>query len=231
MFNLYWGIFFVLANFAMFLVSYRLFGRTGLYAWIAFATVLANIQVVKTIEMVGVIMTLGNTIYASIYLATDLLNEKYGAKSAKRGVWLGFFCLLSATVMMQMVLIFSPSAEDFAQSSLKTIFGLLPRIAAGSLLAYLVSQLLDVKLFTLLMQRFPHYNQLWIRMNGSTGVSQFIDTLIFCTVAFAGVYSFEVWLQILVTTYVFKWIISVSSTPVLYIARRLKPVEDDKLSD
>ncbi|TGU56101.1 VUT family protein, partial [Mesorhizobium sp. M00.F.Ca.ET.186.01.1.1] len=68
MFNLTLGVFFALVNFGLFLLCYRLFGRMGLYAWIGMATVLANIQVVKTIEMFGLVMTLGNTIYASIYL-------------------------------------------------------------------------------------------------------------------------------------------------------------------
>lgn len=51
MFNLVWGVFFVLVNFALFLACYRLLGKNGLYAWIGGATVLANFQVVKTFEI------------------------------------------------------------------------------------------------------------------------------------------------------------------------------------
>jgi uncharacterized integral membrane protein (TIGR00697 family) len=227
MFNLGWGALFVLVNFALFLICYRLFGKQGLYAWIAAAVILANIQVVKTIGMFGFVMTLGNTMYGTIYLTTDLLNEKYGEKEAKKAVWFGFFFLFMSTAIMQMVLVF----HDFdggipAQASLETIFGLAPRIALGSLAAYLVSQFLDVKLFSRLKVKFPTRRQLWIRNNGSTGVSQLVDTLIFCSIAFAGEYSWDVWWEIAITTYVLKFIISVASTPVIYWARNFKFAQD-----
>ena len=69
---------------------------------------------------------------------------------------------------------------------------MLPQIALGSLCAYFVSQFLDVKIYTLLKRLFPARNQLWIRNNGSTIVSQFVDTLIFCTIAFATEYQFDI---------------------------------------
>lgn len=228
MFNLLWGLLFVLVNFALFLACYRFFGKPGLFAWIGLATVLANIQVVKTIElpgfwlMSGIVMTLGNTIYATISMTVDLLNEKYGSADARRAVWIGFFSLCATTIIMQLVLVFEPHESDFAQESLATIFGLMPRIAAGSLCAYFISQFLDVRLFGYLRRRFASPNQFWIRVNVSTGVSQFIDSVVFCTIAFAGVFAFDVWVQILLTTYVFKFLISAAATPVLYMARMFR---------
>ncbi|MFC7371651.1 queuosine precursor transporter [Fictibacillus iocasae] len=219
MFNVYFGIGFALVNFVLFLLCYRFFGRTGLYAWIGAATILANIQVVKTIEMFGVIMTLGNVIYGTIYLATDLLNEKYGEKEAKKAVWFGFFTLIMMTMIMQLVLIFEPAKSDFAQPHMEALFGLLWRLALGSLAAYLISQFADVKLYSLIRRKFPKPEQLWIRNNGSTMASQLIDSVVFCTIAFAGVYSWDVWWQILLTTYVIKFIVSAASTPFIYIAR------------
>lgn len=230
MFNFLWGVLFVIVHFALFLLCYRLFGKKGLYAWIGFATVLANIQVTKTIELLGIVMTLGNTIYTSIYMATDLLNEKYGAKAAKQAVWFGFFSLLASTVMMQMALVFVPFADELAldtQQALQTVFGLLPRLAAASLCAYFISQFLDVRVYSYLKIRFASSGQLWVRTNGSTAVSQLVDSLIFCTIAFAGLHSFAVWLQILLTTYLFKFVITAASTPVMYIARSFRHPEDE----
>ncbi|MDF2716452.1 MAG: rane protein [Paenibacillus sp.] len=231
MFNFLWGIVFVIVNFGLFLLCYRLFGRKGLYAWIGFATVLANIQVTKTIVMLGIVMTLGNTIYTSIYMATDLLNEKYGKKAATQAVWFGFFSLLASTVMMQMALVFTPLDEPIAQEaqqSMSSIFGLMPRLAAGSLCAYFISQFLDVRVYSYLKTKFASYNQLWIRTNGSTALSQLVDSLVFCTIAFAGLYSFGVWVQIVVSTYLFKFVITAASTPVMYIARSFKHKEDEQ---
>ncbi|MFC6334475.1 queuosine precursor transporter [Paenibacillus septentrionalis] len=230
MFNLGWGIFFIAVNFALFLICYRMFGRIGLYAWIGFATVIANIQVTKTIELsiasVGIIMTLGNTIYTTISMSTDMLNEKFGSQEARRAVWFGFFTLIASTIMMQMVLAFEPQETDFAHDSLQTIFGLMPRLAAGSLLAYFISQFLDVRVYGYLRKKFGARNQFWIRTNVSTGFSQLIDSLVFCTIAFAGLYTLGEWLQIVFTTYIFKFIISVLSTPVLYWARSFKLKEE-----
>lgn len=223
MFNLWFGALFMLVHFTLFLISYRLFGRVGIYAWIGMATVLANIQVVKTVDLpLGIVITLGNTMYGTIYLASDLLNEKYGEQAAKKAVWFGFFTLIASTIIMQMALQFDPSNNEMAlnaQHGMETIFGLLPRIALGSLCAYFVSQFLDVKIYTILKRVFPARNQLWIRNNGSTVVSQLVDTLIFCTIAFAGLYDSEIWLSIFLSTYIIKFIVSLCSTPFLYAAR------------
>ncbi|SDE18680.1 hypothetical protein SAMN02799630_04980 [Paenibacillus sp. UNCCL117] len=222
MFHVLWGVLFVLVHFGCFLLCYRFFGRSGLYAWVGIATILANIQVTKTIEMVGIVMTLGNTMYASIYLTSDLLNEKYGEKEARKAVWFGFFVMLVTMVTMKMTLMFTPQETDFAQSSLETIFGLLPRLALGSLTAFFVSQFLDVKIYSYLKRVFPKPGQLWLRNNGSTAVSQLVDTLIFCSIAFIGEYTLDVWVQILITTYIIKFIVSMASTPFLYIARSFR---------
>ncbi|UHA75570.1 queuosine precursor transporter [Paenibacillus sp. 481] len=224
MYNFLWGVLFVLTNFAFFLICYRMFGKYGLYAWIGVMTVIANIQVLKTIDMFGIVMTLGNTANVTLFLTTDLLNERYGPKEARRAIWFGFFTLIMTTVIMQMALAFTPQATDFAQPSLETIFGFLPRIAIASLSAYLISQFLDVHLFSKVRAKFPNTGQLWIRSNVSTGISQFVDSLVFCTIAFAfsELYPWDIWIQILITTYLIKLVLSVVSTPVLYAARSFK---------
>lgn len=235
MFNLWFGAIFMLVHFTLFLLSYRFFGRVGIYAWIGMATVLANIQVVKTIDIhafgLVVAITLGNTMYGTIYLASDLLNEKYGHKAAKKAVWFGFFTLIATTIIMQMALVFNPLNSEFplqVQGALETLFGLMPRIALASLCAYFVSQFLDVKIYSTLKRLYPAPNQLWIRNNGSTGISQLVDTFIFCTIAFAGAegYDRKLWFSIFISTYVIKFIVSICSTPFLYAARSFTFKED-----
>jgi len=226
MFTLLWGAAFMLVHFSLFLLCYRLFGKKGLYAWVGVATVLANIQVGKTIELLGFVMTLGNTMYGTIYLTSDLLNERYGERDAKKAVWFGFFTLLMTTVVMQMALVFPAFVDseqgEAAQKALETIFGLMPRLAIASMAAYLVSQFLDVKIYSFLKKVAPGRNQLWIRNNGSTAISQLVDTTIFCSIAFIGLYPFGVWFDIFITTYLIKFLVSLVSTPFLYIARNFK---------
>ncbi|MGG3913694.1 queuosine precursor transporter [Rossellomorea vietnamensis] len=220
MFNIWFGLVFVLITFSCLLVMYRMFGRTGLFVWIGISTILANLQVVKTIEIFGLTATLGNAMYGTAFLVTDILNEKYGKKDAQKAVWLGFFTLIVMTIIMQLALLFQPHPDDFAQESLATIFGIIPRIALGSLAAYLVSQFTDVYIFTYLKKKFPTDGQFWIRNNGSTMVSQLLDTLVFTSIAFLGEYPMHVWFEIFITTYLLKWVISLMDTPFGYIAKR-----------
>ncbi|QOT00164.1 queuosine precursor transporter [Brevibacterium sp. JNUCC-42] len=220
MFNLWFGIGFVLVNFLLFLLCYRFFGKVGLYAWIGFATVLANIQVVKVVDLFGFAMTLGNTMYATTYLCSDLLNEKYGQEQAKKAVWFGFFTLIATTIIMQMALNFVPHPDAVEQQgALALIFGLMPRLAIASLTSYVISQFLDVRIYTFLKKVCPKRNQLWIRNNGSTLISQLVDTVIFCSIAFLGFLPMDMWFDILITTYLIKFVVSAASTPILYIAR------------
>lgn len=213
-------ILFALINFTLLLTMYRLFGKSGLFVWIGMSTVLANIQVVKTIEIFGLNATLGNIVYGTAFLATDILNEKYGKKEARKAVWMGFSTLILLTVIMQLALRFQPGANDIAQPALETLFGIVPSIAIGSLIAYIVSQYFDVWLYARLKRVFTSDRTLWIRNNGSTMVSQLLDSAIFCAIAFYGLYPFDVWLEIFLTTYFIKFAVAAIDTPFLYIAKR-----------
>jgi queuosine precursor transporter len=220
-----WIIFLVI-NFSMLLLFYRLFGKTGLFVWIGFSTVVANLQVIKLVEIFGLVATLGNIMYGTVFLATDILNEKHGKKEARKAVWFGFCSLLATTIIMQFVLAFQPHQDDMAHEHLSFIFELLPQVVIGSLLAYLISQLLDVQIYAFFKKVFHKPSQLWMRNSFSTAISQFVDTVIFCSIAFYGWYEFDVWLQILMTTYVIKFIVAALDTPFIYIARMIKPNTD-----
>jgi uncharacterized integral membrane protein (TIGR00697 family) len=226
MFNEVLGLGFAILNMIFVLIMYKFFGRTGLFVWVGFATVLANIQVVKLIEIFGLTATLGNAVYGSIFLVTDILNEKYGKQEAKKAVWLGFSSLIMMMIIMQVVLLFEAAPDDFAQQSLATIFGLIPRIALGSMIAYIISQYTDVLIFSFLRKVFPSDGAFWIRNNGSTMLSQLLDTLIFTSIAFMGVYPADIWISIFISTYVLKFLVSIVGTPFGYMAKHITPLDE-----
>jgi len=211
----------IIVNFGIVMLAYRFFGKVGLYTWIGVAIIIANIQVLKTVELFTMVATLGNIIYGTTFLTTDILSEVYGKSEARKAVFMGFFCMISMTVVMWICLKFVPDISDFAQSSLETIFEIMPRVALGSLAAYIVSQLHDVWAFAFWKKIFSGPQHLWIRNNLSTMVSQLIDTIIFCTIALLGLYEIGVWLQILLTTYLFKLVVAAADTPFVYIARKI----------
>ncbi|MCK5761439.1 MAG: queuosine precursor transporter [Candidatus Izimaplasma sp.] len=221
---------FALVNFLMIVLSYKFFGKTGLFAWIAMGTILANIQVTKTIDFdffgIHLVATLGNIMYGTLFLVTDALSEKYGIKDAKKAVYIGFFSLLATVIIMQFSIWFIPNIDDFAHDSIVTIFSVLPRIALASLSAYIVSQLIDVHVFQKIKKIFPEDKYLWIRNNGSTLFSQLIDTSIFVPIAFLGVYESNIVLSIFITTYVIKVIVAFLDTPFVYLFKYIKPLQD-----
>lgn len=211
---------FAVLDLTMVVVLFRLFGKPALYGLIVFNLLLCNIQVLKTIELFGFTTTLGNVLYASVFLATDLLGEFYGKDAAKKGVLLRFAVLVMATVYMQIAMQFTPSADDFVQPHLEAIFGLLPRLALASLAAYLVSQLHDIWAYHFWRKRTGE-GKLWLRNNLSTLVSQLLDSAIFCLIAFWGVFETPVLIEILITTYLFKAFVAALDTPFIYLAKRV----------
>lgn len=215
----------ILANFLLIILAYKLFGKWGLIMWIPVATILANIQVVQTIQLFGFSATLGNVVYATSFLVTDILSENYGKKEAGKAVWIGFFSLITMTLLMNLTLLFHPlPGDDFAQTThgaLSTIFSLMPRIALASLTAYLISQRHDVWAFHYWKNRFPADRHLWIRNNLSTMVSQLFDSAIFVFIAFWGVFDSSVLGEIFITTYLLKWMVAAADTPFVYWAKQI----------
>ncbi len=209
----------LLANFTAIIFAYRFFGKLGLYIWIPIATILANIQVLKMVDLLSIGVTLGNITYASSFLVTDILSENYGKKAARKAVFIGFFSLMTTVIIMNIALMFKPNEFDFIQESLQNIFSLLPRIALASLVAYGVSQLHDVWAYNFWKNLFPGLHFLWLRNNASTMVSQLLDSVIFTFIAFWGLLPQSEFVQILITTYVVKWIVAAIDTPFLYLAR------------
>ena len=213
-------ILFLLLDLSFTVVVFKVFGKGGLLALIAADIILCNIQVTKIVQLFGLSMTLGNILYGSIFLATDILSELYGPKEARKGVLVGFFFLFFMTGVMQVALLFKPDPSDFINEHLKAIFGLMPRIALASVVAYLISQYHDVWAFQF-WKKLTQGKFLWLRNNLSTMVSQAIDTLVFCGIAFFGLFPAKVFLEIVITTYIMKWIVAAVDTPFLYLVKKL----------
>lgn len=216
-FNEAWALLSVLVIFGAQVLAFRLFGTTGLYLWVALATVLANLQVVKTVELFGLTATLGNVLYGSTFLATDVLSENLGKRAANKAVYIGFFTLVLTTVVTQMALAYVPAPDDWAQEPMAALFGFLPRLVLASAAAFLAAQFHDVWAFHAWKTVLPGRKYLWVRNNASTLVSQALDSAIFCFVAFWGEFPEDVFWQILLTTYLFKLAVAVLDTPVVYL--------------
>ncbi len=217
----------LLVLFGGLLLVLRFFGRAGLYTYSAIATVLANIEVMILVDAFGMEMTLGNILFASTFLVTDILSELYGKQYAQKAVHLGILSSVIFLLVSQSWLLYVPSVSDWAMPSMRTLFTNTPRLLIASLVVYAIAQTFDVWLYhkwwAFTTSRFGDGDRfLWLRNNGSTLVSQLLNTLLYSVFAFAGVYSIDTLLSITLSSYIIFVFTSLADTPVIYAARLMK---------
>lgn len=218
--------------FSLVILFYYLFGKAGLYCWTVLATIAANIEVLIVVEAFGLEQTLGNILFASTFLVTDLLSELYGKKDSEKAVSIGILTSLAFIVISQSWLLYSPSASDFAMPHMQAIFSNTPRLMLASFLVYAICQRFDVwayhKWWAFTTKKCGDSARfLWLRNNGSTLVSQFLNTLLFTFGAFLGTYDFSTLWSIVWSSYIIFIVTSLADTPVMYLARRLTPRAGD----
>ena len=212
--------------YGMALLGYKLFGKTGLYCISAAATILANIEVLIMIKAFGAEQTLGNVLFAVTFLITDILSECEGKKAADKAVYPSFFASIFFLVLSQSWLHYVPSESDWASPAIRTIFSNTPRMIIASLAVYGISQLFDVwlyhKIWDMTSKKSGNRRSfLWLRNNGSTLVSQLINTFLFTLFAFYGTYGLSQIISIFISSYVIYIFTSLLDTPVVYLARRV----------
>lgn len=216
----------VIFIFSMVLIAYKFFGKAGLYCTSAIATVLANIEVLILINAFGMEQTLGNVLFAATFLITDILSECEGKKAANKAVWIGMFTSLFFLLLSQSWMLYSPSENDWAMGSIKDIFSNTPRMLIASFIVYAISQLFDVWLYhkwwAFTEKKFGDKRKfLWLRNNGSTLISQILNTFLFTVFAFYGTYNTKTLLSIFISSYVIYIFTSLLDTPAVYLARKI----------
>lgn len=219
----------VVVCFSGVLGAYYFFGRAGLMCYAVLCSVVANIEVLITVDAFGMEQTLGNVIFASTFLVTDIMSEVYGKKAATKTVYLGAAAVAFFVVISNIWMLFTPSANDWAMPSIINIFSTTPRLMCASLMVYLICQRLDVWLYHFWWSKTSSSGDksrgLWLRNNGSTLISQLFNAILFNVFAFYGVFDGETLVSIIISSYVIFVVIGLLDTPFIYLARKIKPNE------
>lgn len=221
----------LIVTFSTVLIVFRIFRQQGLYLWTIIATIAANIEVLIVVNAFGMEMTLGNILFASTFLVTDILSECYGKKEAQKAVYLGIATSVIFILISQSWLLYTPNDSDFAMPSIKAIFSNTPRLMLVSILTYVVVQLLDVWLYhkwwAWTDNKFQTHNKfLWLRNNGSTLISQLMNTILFTFGAFYGTHSIGTLISIALSSYIIFIVTSLCDTPFIYLARHIHEREE-----
>lgn len=200
------------------------FDEAGLYVWTAIATIAANIEVLILVDAFGMEQTLGNILFASTVLATDILSETKGRKVAGTAVKVGICTSFTFVLLSQSWFLYVPSANDFAMDSIQMVFSNTPRLMLVGIAVYAIAQTFDVWLYHALWEKTSEKSGdskkgLWIRNNVSTLCSQFLNTVLFSFGAFWGVMEMDTIFSIITSSYVIFILTSLCDTPAIYLAR------------
>ena len=214
--NIALGLVNVIVTFSLVVLFEKLFKKEGLFAWMSIAIILANLTVCKAIDIFGVTTTLGNVLFASTFLATDILSEKYGKDYAKRAVYLSILAGITFIIITQLTLLFVPSSDDVVNEAMKTLFSVSIRTTIASMTMFFISNMLDIYIYNKIRDKFP--NKLWLRNNFSTILCNCLENYFFNTLAFMGIFSIPVIVSIANTTTIIEMIIAILDTPFLYLA-------------
>ncbi|WLR58617.1 queuosine precursor transporter [Guptibacillus hwajinpoensis] len=202
---------------------------------VLFATsiVIANVLAGKVVMIGSFVIPAAVVMYAFSFLFTDIIHENYGKEEAKRTVQYGFIAQIFASIMIYlgMLLPVAPFATD-TQEAYEILLGQNYRFVLASLAAYLVSQHVDVYIFSAIKKRTADRHK-WLRNNVSTLTSQLLDTTIFITIAFIGTVP-NIWIMIL-SQFVIKMALALLDTPVFYFLTKIngtkKPIHNENPLD
>lgn len=217
--NILYGFINIIVTFSLVVLIEKLFKKEGLYVWLSIATILANLTVCKMIGVFGYTTSLGNVLFASTFLATDIMSEKYGKQDAKKGVYVSIFSGITFIIITQLTLLFIPSADDVVNGAMKALFAVSIRTTAASMFMFFVSNMMDIYLYNKLKEKFP--KKLWLRNNVSTILCNCIENYFFNTLAFIGIFPMSVIISIATTTTVIEIVIAICDTPFLYLSKLL----------
>lgn len=174
-------------------------------------------------------LTCGVILWPLEFVITDIINEYYGPRAVRR-ISITAVALIAYAFLMYFIAIDLPPAKVWLDSSSKqgveniqtsfnAIFGQNMRIIIGSIVAFLVSQVVDVTVFHKI-KKVTGNKHLWLRATGSTLVSQLVDSYIVLFIAFSGIFSWQLILAVGIMNYCYKFFMAIILTPVIYFIER-----------
>lgn len=190
----------------------------------------------KLIQIGPFVMSIGILPWPIVFLTTDLINEYFGEKGVKK---LSFItaCLIAYAFLILFMSIVIPAAKGISpvnDKQFQAVFGQSMWIIVGSIIAFMVSQLIDVWMFWFFKKRTGE-NKIWLRTTGSTVVSQLFDSFIVLGIAFwlPGKIDFNTFISSGLTGYTFKLSVAVLLTPLIYAGHYLikKYLEEDNSNE
>lgn len=192
---------------------------------------ISNVASTKIVQFGPFTFDGGTLLFPISYIFGDILTEVYGYGRSRRVIWMGFFCAMLMALTLSVVG-WLPAAEGWeGQEAYQAILGMTPRIVLASLIAYWAGEFSNSYVLAR-MKVLTRGRWLWSRTIGSTIVGEGVDTLLFVTIAFAGVLPGHLLFSIALSNYLFKTGLEILMTPATYQAVSfLKKAESEDFYD
>lgn len=194
------------------------FGKNALMGLVCLQAVLANLFVVKQMNIFGLNATCADVFIVGSVLAMNLLQEYFGKKIADKTLIISFFSMVFYLAMSFIHLLYVPNAFDTTHSLFYGILKFAPRITIASIFAYFVVLKLNNLLYSYLNKSFAGKN-IVLRNFISLVLSQLLDTILFAFFALYGIVG-SIW-QIILVSFTLKIIVALVATPFLGLTRRI----------
>lgn len=173
---------------------------------------IANVTAVKPVALGSLEVPAGVFIFALSLTLLDLINERLGKRRARQVVYAAFAASFLLAIYSLFAIALPPAPYYEGQEAFAGVLGSTWRIVFASLIAYLVASLIDIEVFAWWRQRFGRYK--WARVLASNTISTLIDSVLFITIAFGGVYPL---LPMIGGQYAVKMGITILSIPLIYL--------------
>lgn len=163
-------------------------------------------------------LSVGILPYPITFLITDIISEIYGKKKANQVVVIGIFAsLFSLLIVLVSNAVPATPWSPVSDSMFTTVFGSTAIAVTASMMAYLFAQLIDIQIYHF-WKRLTKGKHLWLRNNGSTFSSQFIDTFTILTLLCSfEIIAWDKFLGLLISGVLFKWFVALCDTPFMYL--------------
>ena len=207
--------------FGLLTLTNKYFQKEGVMAWVGIATILANVITAKNATVFGMNTAIGTVMFASTFLATDILTEYYDERYAKKAVLIGLTSSALLIISTQIALLYSPSSFDIADTPMRSLFGLNLRISIASMVMYFIANMADIAIFQKIRSKTGG-RWLWLRNNVATILCNCLENFGFIGLAFAGIYDAKTIINIALSTSVIELLAAVIDTPFLYMAKGKK---------
>jgi len=195
---------------------------------------LSNIVAVKPVRILDFLrldLDSGTLLFPISYIFGDVLVEVYGYARSRRVIWMGFGFNLLAALLFWVIVMLPPSPEWQMQEAFAMILGQTPRIVVGSLIAFWCGEFVNSYVMAK-MKIWTGGRYLWTRTISSTMVGQAVDTVLFQTIAFAGVWDTGLLLRVIAWNYTAKVLYEALATPLTYaVVGFLKKAEQEDYYD